>query len=56
MKKLIIISLVIMFVAVAAHGVYLSKTVNSLSNIVLANVEVRYVTRSCCVAIVDKVV
>lgn len=35
MKKLIIISLVIMFVAVAAHGVYLSKTVNSLSNIVL---------------------
>ena len=39
MKKLIIISLVIMFVAVAAHGVYLSKTVNSLSNIVLANVE-----------------
>lgn len=28
-----------MFVAVAAHGVYLSKTVNSLSNIVLANVE-----------------
>ena len=38
MKKLIIISLVIMFVAVAAHGVYLSKTVNSLSNIVLANV------------------
>lgn len=24
-----------MFVAVAAHGVYLSKTVNSLSNIVL---------------------
>lgn len=39
MKKLIIISLVIKFVAVAAHGVYLSKTVNSLSNIVLANVE-----------------
>lgn len=38
-EKLIIISLVIMFVAVAAHGVYLSKTVNSLSNIVLANVE-----------------
>jgi len=39
MKKIIKISLVIILFAVAAHGIYMSKTADSLLGIVLANVE-----------------